>query len=48
MFVINILRLIYIIKLLSTDELDVRNSTLDRLTSLTDRVIFCYVCEGTE
>ena len=51
-FIINILRLIHIIKLLTTDELDVRNSPLDRLASLTARVIFCakglcYVGAGT-
>lgn len=41
MLAINILRLIHIIKVLGTDELEVRNSPLDRLASLTARVIFC-------
>lgn len=52
MFAINVLRLIHIIKVLGTNELDVRNSPLDRLASLTARVIFCakglcYVGAGT-
>ena len=52
MFAINILRIIHIIKILGTDELDVRNSPLDRLASLTARVLFCakglcYVGAGT-
>jgi len=41
MLVISILRLIYVFKVLKTDELDVRNSPLDRLASLTARVLFC-------
>ena len=52
MFSINILRIIHIIKVLGTDELEVRNSPLDRLATLTARVLFCakglcYVGAGT-
>jgi hypothetical protein len=38
---INIIRLIHIIKVLRSDKLDVRNSPLDRIASLTARVLFC-------
>jgi hypothetical protein len=38
---INILRLIHVFKVLRTDELDVKNSPLDRLATLTARVLFC-------
>ena len=52
MFGINILRLIHIIKVIGTDKLDVKNSPLDSLASLTARLIFCakglcYVGAGT-
>jgi hypothetical protein len=41
MFVINIFRLIHIIKILKSDNLEVRNYPLDRFATLTDRVLFC-------
>ena len=52
MFAFSIFRLIHVFKVLRTDELDVKNSPLDRLASLTARVIFCakglcYVGAGT-
>jgi len=41
MFVINIFRLIHIIKILKSDKLEVRNSPLDRFATLTARVLLC-------
>lgn len=38
---INIFRLIHIIKVLKSDKLDIRNSPLVRIVSLTARVLFC-------
>jgi len=38
---ISIIRLIHIIKVLRSDKLDVRNSPLDRIASLTARLLFC-------
>ena len=45
---INIIRLIHIIKILRSDELDVRNSPLDRIASLTARILLCGkgICVG--
>lgn len=41
MLSINIIRLIHIIKILRSDELDIRNSPLDRIASLTARILLC-------
>jgi hypothetical protein len=38
---INIIRLIHIIKILGSDELDIRNSPLDRIASLTAIILLC-------
>jgi hypothetical protein len=45
---INIIRFIHIIKILRSDELDVRNSPLDIIASLTARILLCGkgICVG--